>query len=57
VEWMSAPQPPLELFAPEHQPRFQTLRVSTRVNAVRNNDSGLLEPDDSSDEPDELRLF
>ncbi|MEY3656243.1 MAG: hypothetical protein RL114_601 [Actinomycetota bacterium] len=57
VEWMSAPQPPLELFAPERQPRFQTLRVSTRVNAVRNNDSGLIEPDDSTDEPEELRLF
>jgi putative SOS response-associated peptidase YedK len=57
VEWMSAPQPPLELFAPERQPRFQTLRVSTRVNAVRNNDSGLLEPDDSKDEPEDLRLF
>jgi putative SOS response-associated peptidase YedK len=57
VEWMSAPQPPLELFAPERQPRFQTLRVSTRVNAVRNNDSGLIEADDFTDEPDELRLF
>jgi putative SOS response-associated peptidase YedK len=57
VEWMSAPQPPLELFAPERQPRFQTLRVSTRVNAVGNNDSGLIEADDSTDEPDELRLF
>lgn len=57
VEWMSAARPPLELFAPENQPRFQTLRVSTRVNAVRNNDSGLLEPDDSTDEPEELRLF
>lgn len=57
VEWMSAAQAPLELFAPEHQPRFTTLRVSTRVNAVRNNDSGLIEPDLSTDEPDELRLF
>jgi putative SOS response-associated peptidase YedK len=57
VEWMSATQAPLELFAPEHQPRFSTLRVSTRVNAVRNNDSGLIEPDLSTDEPDELRLF
>jgi putative SOS response-associated peptidase YedK len=57
VEWMSATQAPLELFAPEHQPRFSTLRVSTRVNAVRNNDSGLIEPDLSTDETDELRLF
>ena len=57
VEWMSATQAPLELFAPELQPRFSTLRVSTRVNAVRNNDSGLIEPDLSTDEPDELRLF
>lgn len=57
VEWMSAPQPPLELFAPERQPRFQTLRVSTRVNAVRNNDSDLLEPDVSTEEPEEFRLF
>ena len=57
VEWMSALQPPLELFAHERQPRFQTLRVSSRVNAVRNNDSGLIEADDSTDEPDELRLF
>jgi putative SOS response-associated peptidase YedK len=57
VEWMSAPQAPLELFAPERQPRFQTLRVSTRVNAVRNNDSGLIEADDSTDELDEFRLF
>ena len=57
VEWMSAAQAPLELFAPEHQPRFTTLRVSTRVNAVRNNDSGLIEPDLSTDEPDDLRLF
>lgn len=57
VEWMSAAQAPLELFAPEHQPRFNTLRVSTRVNAVRNNDSGLIEPDLSTDEPDDLRLF
>ena len=57
VEWMSATQAPLELFAPEHQPRFSTVRVSTRVNAVRNNDSGLIEPDLSTDEPVELRLF
>lgn len=57
VEWMSAAQAPLELFAPDSQPRFQTVQVSTRVNAVRNNDSGLIEPDNSPGEPDELRLF
>jgi putative SOS response-associated peptidase YedK len=45
VEWMSAAQAPLELFSPEHQPRFSTVRVSTRVNSVRNNDSDLLNED------------
>lgn len=57
VEWMSATQAPLELFAPENQPRFKTLKVSTRVNAVRNNDSGLIEADLSEDDSGELRLF
>ncbi len=57
VEWMSATQAPLELFAPENQPRFKTLKVSTRVNAVRNNDSGLIEEDLSEDDSGELRLF
>jgi putative SOS response-associated peptidase YedK len=54
---MSATQAPLELFAPENQPRFKTLKVSTRVNAVRNNDSGLIEADLSEDDSGELRLF
>lgn len=57
VEWMSASQAPLELFASAQQPRFKTLKVSTRVNAVRNNDSGLIEPAPPEDDSDELRLF
>ena len=57
VEWMSASQAPLELFAPQKQPRFTTLQVSTRVNAVRNNDSGLIEPAPPSDDSGELKLF
>lgn len=57
VEWMSATQAPLELFAPEQQPRFRTLQVSTRVNAVRNNDSGLIEPAPPEDGSGELTLF
>jgi putative SOS response-associated peptidase YedK len=58
VEWMSATQAPLELFDPEHQPRFRTLRVSTRVNSVRNNDSDLLKEDfPPEDDSGELTLF
>lgn len=57
VEWMSASQAPLELFAPQNQPRLTTLQVSTRVNAVRNNDSGLIEPAPPSDDSGELKLF
>ncbi len=58
VEWMSATQAPLELFAPEHQPRFSTVRVSTRVNSVRNNDSDLLREDfPPEDLSGELTLF
>jgi putative SOS response-associated peptidase YedK len=58
VEWMSATQAPLELFDPEHQPRFRTLRVSTRVNTVRNNDSDLLKEDfPPEDDSGELTLF
>jgi putative SOS response-associated peptidase YedK len=58
VEWMSATQAPLELFAPDHQPRFTTVRVSTRVNSVRNNDSDLLKEDfPPEDESGELTLF
>ena len=58
VEWMSAPQAPLELFAPDRQPRFTTVRVSTRVNSVRNNDSDLLKEDlPPEEESEELTLF
>ena len=58
VEWMSATQAPLELFAPEQQPRFTTVRVSTRVNSVRNNDSDLLKEDSPPEEESgELTLF
>ena len=58
VEWMSASQAPLELFAPEQQPRFTTVRVSTRVNSVRNNDSDLLKEDSPPEEESgELTLF
>ena len=58
VEWMSAAQPPLELFSPEHQPRFSSVRVSTRVNSVRNNDSDLLNEDfPPEDDSGELTLF
>lgn len=58
VEWMSAAQAPLELFSPEHQPRFSTVRVSTRVNSVRNNDSDLLNEDfPPEDDSGDLTLF
>ena len=57
LEWISATQAPLELFAPEQQPRFHTLQVSTRVNAVRNNDSGLTEPATPEEDSGELTLF
>lgn len=58
VEWMAATQAPLELFAPEHQPRFKSVRVSSRVNSVRNNDSDLLREDSPPEEEyGELRLF
>lgn len=57
VEWMSASQAPLELFAPQQQPRFHTLQVSTRVNAVRNNDSGLIEPAAIEEDSGDLTLF
>jgi len=58
VEWMSAAKAPLELVSPEHQPRFSTVRVSTRVNSVRNNDSDLLNEDfPPEDDSGELTLF
>ena len=43
IEWMCNPVPPLELFAPEHQPRFVARKVSSLVNSVRNNYESLLD--------------
>ena len=43
LEWMCNPVPPLELFAPDLQPRFVARKVSTLVNSVRNNSASLLE--------------
>ena len=40
---MCNPVPPLELFAPEHQPRFAARKVSTLVNSVKNNYEALLD--------------
>ena len=57
VEWMCNPVAPLELFNPEHQPRFATLRVSTRVNSVRNNDASLILSDEEPLESGDLTLF
>ena len=57
LEWMSQTVAPLELFSPEHQPRFATLRVSTRVNSVRNNDASLILPDEEPLESGDLTLF
>jgi len=57
LEWMSQSVAPLELFSPEHQPRFATLRVSTRVNSVRNNDASLILPDEEPLESGDLTLF
>lgn len=55
IEWIAPGDAPLVLFQPDHQPRFRTTRVSTRVNNVRNNDASLLEPDAGDD--GELTLF
>ena len=57
LEWMSNAVAPLELFSPVHQPRFATLRVSTRVNSVRNNDASLILPDEEPFESGDLTLF
>lgn len=57
VEWISAPDAPLGLFGPDHQPRFRVQRVSTRVNSVRNNDPGLVEPYEPGPDEGELTLF
>ena len=57
LEWMSNEVAPLELFSPVHQPRFATLRVSRRVNSVRNNDASLILPDEEPLERGDLTLF
>ena len=57
LEWMSNEVAPLELFSPVHQPRFATLRVSRRVNSVRNNDASLILPDEEPFESGDLTLF
>ena len=57
LEWMCNPVPPLELFAPDHQPRFVARRVSTLVNSVKNNSESLLDEDVEvieKNEPDTL---
>jgi putative SOS response-associated peptidase YedK len=56
VEWLTPGDAPLELFQPDHQPRFRTTRVSARVNSVRNNDESLIQPDEGEEEK-ELTLF
>ena len=60
VKWLADPQPPLDLFASDHQPRLATLRVSTRVNSVMNNDPSLIEADPTEiiiNEPAQDTLF
>lgn len=57
VEWMCNPEPPLELFMPETQPRFVATKVSSRVNSVRNNDASLILPDEEPLESSDLTLF
>jgi putative SOS response-associated peptidase YedK len=54
LEWMCNPVPPLELFAPDHQPRFVARRVSTLVNSVKNNSESLLDEDVEVIEKNEL---
>jgi len=53
LAWMTNVVAPLELFSPDHQPRFSARPVSTLVNSVRNNDASLLdvwvEPIESDD--------
>lgn len=57
VEWMCNPEPPLELFMPETQPRFVATKVSSRVNSVRNNDASLILPDEEPLDSSDLTLF
>lgn len=53
IEWLAEPLAPLELFEPTRQPRLATLRVSTRVNSVMNNDPSLIEADTTEIPPKE----
>jgi len=57
LEWMCNPEPPLELFMPETQPRFVATKVSSRVNSVRNNDASLILPDEEPLDSSDLTLF
>ena len=57
LEWMCNPEPPLELFMPETQPRFVATKVSPRVNSVRNNDASLILPDEEPLDSSDLTLF
>jgi len=57
LEWMCNPEPPLELFMPEIQPRFVATKVSSRVNSVRNNDASLILPDEEQLDSSDLTLF
>jgi putative SOS response-associated peptidase YedK len=58
IEWMISSPPPLEMMWSREQPRFATTRVSTLVNAVRNNGPQLIEPFEPEpiieEEPDTL---
>jgi putative SOS response-associated peptidase YedK len=54
---MCNPEPPLELFMPEKQPRFVATKVSSRVNSVRNNDASLILPDEEQLDSSDLTLF
>lgn len=51
LAWLSDPEPPLHLAAPENQPPLTVRRVSTRVNSVRNNGPGLLDEVDPDHDP------
>lgn len=60
VDWLAEPVAPLELFDPVNQPRLSTLRVSTRVNSVMNNDPSLVDAETSemaAEEPAQDTLF
>ncbi|MEI8287480.1 MAG: SOS response-associated peptidase [Actinomycetes bacterium] len=44
IDWLTLSPPPLEMMWSDGQPTFATTRVSTLVNAVRNNGPSLIEP-------------